>query len=476
VFKKSIIIPILLISILFSLVITPSFAAISAGQTCKSLNKTSNVGKLKFRCVKKGKKLVWTRVSSENSMAPKENTNTSTTTNASTSTKVEPQVEQKKESVVPDPVLSDRTTFKSAADCKITSGNSNVDLYTGFPRSSKFIASTGDRKSVVLFVDFSDLPADPKAFAEWKNNQIPFAENAFSEMSYGKYRIKYEIVEKFFRLPIKWQEIVKNEAGNIPGSTPALAMNHQKLISETVKLADVDVNFALYDFINIVTPSTKPKVEGGASGGGGFTVDGRSSFLAISGPLDEYLDDRLKLNWLTHETGHLLGLTHIYNFQQRQGAWDLMGNVFAHHDILAWNKFFLSWIEDNQVDCLDNTISGETVHRLSPISDKKSDVKMVIVKLSSTECIILESRRKSNLDPLSSNEEGVLVYKVDTKIPDGQGTVTLLSNPIKFGRDRRGNEVVLGTLKQGESATFEGYSIKVVKQSELGDFVSLKKS
>jgi M6 family metalloprotease-like protein len=253
-------------------------------------------------------------------------------------------------------------------------------------------------------------------------------------------------------------------------------MNHQKLISETVKLADVDVNFALYDFINIVTPSTKPKVEGGASGGGGFTVDGRSSFLAISGPLDEYLDDRLKLNWLTHETGHLLGLTHIYNFQQRQGAWDLMGNVFAHHDILAWNKFFLSWIEDNQVDCLDNTISGETVHRLSPISDKKSDVKMVIVKLSSTECIILESRRKSNLDPLSSNEEGVLVYKVDTKIPDGQGTVTLLSNPIKFGRDRRGNEVVLGTLKQGESATFEGYSIKVVKQSELGDFVSLKKS
>jgi M6 family metalloprotease-like protein len=438
-------------------------AAVKLGDTCKILNEKKNAKGQSLICTKKGKKLVWSapRVSSKKNPARPTEPVAVTPTTASE---------------IPDPAITDSSTFAPISSCKLGILGNNSDLYTGFPRNQKYVAATGDRKAVVLFVDFADLPADLKAIPEWKNNQVPFAENAFDVMSFGQYRLKYELVEKYYRLPSKWRDFVKNEAGNLEGSTPALAMNHQKLISETVAVTNPDVDFSRFDFINIVTPGSTPKVEGGASGGGGFNVDGKSSFLAISGPIDEYLNDANKKNWLAHETGHILGLIHIYDFRQRQGAWDLMGNVFGNHDIYGWNKLFLSWVEDSQVACLPTNFTNESVHLITPIGSKDSGKKLVMVPISQSQILVVESRRSNSLDSIDANTEGILLYKVDVSVPDGRGTISILSNPGKTGRDRRGNEVLLGTLKVGDSAEHAGYVFKYIKRGTTGDFLSVKKS
>lgn len=443
----------------------PANATVRLGSTCKSINQTKTIKGQKLICLKKGSKKIWSKDTRSTSVKD------STPTSTSGSTTPAPQ-----EVVIPDPEVSARSLLAPIAECKLPFVGENSDLFSGFPRNQKYIPAEGDRKSVVLFVDFPDLSADPKAIIEWKNTQVPFAEKAWRSMSYDKYRLKFDLVEKFFRIPSKWQDFVKNEAGNIAGSTPALAMNHQKLIIETLNVADAEVDFSKYDFINIVTPSSTPKVEPGASGGGGFNVDGKRNFLAISGPFDEYQGDPLKASWLAHEAGHLLGLTHVYDFRQRQGAWDLMGNVFANNDIYGWSKFFLAWIGDNQVNCLPKNLAQETTHLITPLGDKVEGTKLVMIPISLTQSIVIESRRSTPLDLIDKNTEGILVYKVDTSIPDGKGTISILSNLNKVARDKRGNEVIVGTMKANESVSTSGYVIKYLKRGETGDFVSIAKS
>ena len=458
----------LFISILLVLgSLAPANASVRLGSACKSLNQTKTINGQKLICLKKGSKKIWSKDVRSASVRDSAPAKTPTSSSASPA----PQ-----EVVIPDPKITARSLLAPVSECRLPFVGENSDLYTGFPRNQKYIPAEGDRKSVVLFVDFPDLPSDSKAIAEWKNTQVPFAEKAWRSMSYEKYRLKFDLIEKFFRIPSKWQDFVKNEAGNIAGSTPALAMNHQKLIVETLNVADAEVDFSKYDFINIVTPGTTPKVEPGASGGGGFNADGKTNFLAISGPFDEYQGDPLKASWLAHEAGHLLGLTHIYDFRQRQGAWDLMGNVFANNDIFGWSKFFLAWINENQVNCLPKNLAQETTHLITPLGEKDDGTKLVMIPISQTQAIVIESRRSTALDPIDKNAEGVLVYMVDTSISDGKGTISILSNPNKVARDKRGNGVILGTMQANESVQASGYVIKYLKRGLTGDFVSVAKS
>jgi M6 family metalloprotease-like protein len=439
------------------LVIAPStstFAAVKAGGACSKLNTTSIAGSKKFTCIKSGKKLIWNKGVA---VASKSTT---------------PTLE------IADPVITDNSTYLSTSECKLARGGNNSDLYIGFPRDGKYPPAVGDRKTVVLFVDFADLPPNPKALSEMKNVQIPHAEKTFEMISYGKYRLKFDLVEKVYRLPSTSDSYLKAGFENHPLSKPMRAMDHQKIISETVKAADADIDFSKYDFLNIITPDWKELVEPGASGAPNLNVDGKTFFLSNSGPPSEYIGDPMKINFTTHEVGHIIGLTHIYDYynQQYSANWDFMGATFAMTDLIGWNKFFLSWIEDSQVNCLSSTSTTQSVHLLTSVGSSTPGTKMVIIKLSPTTALGIENRRQTELDKLKSSDEGVIVYKIDTTKVDGTGAIRVLSNLNKLVPDKVGNAAPLSTMTPGESITTDGFTIKVLKRSTNGDFISISKS
>jgi len=296
-------------------------------------------------------------------------------------------------------------------------------------------------------------------------------------MSYGRYNLKYEMVEKFYRINQSYKSFIRNEQGNVPGSTPARGLETYNLLRAAVLEADNDVNFSKYDFVNIVTPTFLPKTEPGASGGGGFNVDGISSFLAVLGPFDEYFEDPLKRNWLTHETGHVLGLSHAYNYQnQPLGAWDVLANSFGlTDDLLDWNKIKLGWLEDSQINCLTDSSKNITTHFLSAIGSDSGNEKLTVVKIGKYSALVVESRRKSNLDDLGPNQEGLLVYRVDTTVASGSGAVTIVSNPNKIAYEQGKNPLLVGTMGVGESVISGNYEIKVIKATAIGDYFSISR-
>jgi M6 family metalloprotease-like protein len=452
--KKNLIAFLSILSLSLSLPFIPANAAAKAGEACSKLNTTSITGSKKFTCIKSGKKLIWNKGVAVGSK--------STTPIAK----------------IPDPVVTDNSTYLSISECKLARVGNNSDLYIGFPRDAKYPPAVGDRKTVVLFVDFADLSPNPKAFSEMKNVQIPHAEKTFEMISYGKYRLKFDLVEKVYRLPSTSDSYLKAGFENHPLGKPMRAMDHQKVISETVKAADADIDFSKYDFLNIITPDWKEIVEPGASGAPNLNVDGKTFFLSNSGPPSEYIGDPTKINFTTHEIGHIIGLTHIYdNYNQKYSAtWDFMGATFAMTDLIGWNKFFLSWIDDSQVNCLSSDSTTQSVHLLTSVGSSTPGTKMVIIKLSPTTALGIENRRQTGLDKLKSSDEGVIVYKIDTTKVDGTGAIQALSKLNKITRDRAGNGAPLSTMTPGESISTDGFTIKVLKRSTNGDFVSISRS
>jgi len=443
-----------ILSLSLSLPFIPANAAAKAGGACSKLNTTSITGSKKFTCIKSNKKLIWNKGVAVGSK--------STT----------PIVE------IADPVITEVSSYLATSECKLARSGNNSDLYIGFPRDGKYPPAVGDRKTVVLFVDFADLSPNPKALSEMKNVQIPHAEKTFEMISYGKYRLKFDLVEKVYRLPSTSDSYLKAGFENHPLGKPMRAMDHQKVISETVKAADADIDFSKYDFLNIITPDWKEIVEPGASGAPNLNVDGKTFFLSNSGPPSEYIGDPIKINFTTHEVGHIIGLTHIYDYynQKYSATWDFMGATFAMTDLIGWNKFFLSWIDDSQVNCLSSDSTTQSVHLLTSVGSSTPGTKMVIIKLSPTTALGIENRRQTGLDKLKSSDEGVIVYKIDTTKVDGTGAIQALSKLNKITRDRAGNPAPLSTMTPGESITTDGFTIKVLKRATNGDFVSISRS
>ena len=440
------------LSLLIPIGISTSSAAVKAGAACSKLNSTATASGKKFTCIKSGKKLLWNK----GVILPAKTISIE----------------------IPDPVITDSSSYLATSECKLARSGDNSDLYIGFPRDSKFAPAIGDRKTVVLFVDFADLSPNPKAFSEMRDVQIPHAEKAFEMISYGKYRLKFDLVQKVYRLPSTSDSYLKASYENHPLDKQIRAMDHQKIISETVKAADADIDFSKYDFLNIITPDWKEIVEPGVSGAPNLNVDGKTFFLSNSGPPSEYIGDPIKINFTTHEVGHIIGLTHIYDYnnQQYSATWDFMGATFAMTDLIGWNKFYLSWIDDSQVNCLSSTSTTQSVHLLTSVGSSTPGTKMVIIKLSPTTALGIENRRQTEIDKLKTSDEGVIVYKIDTTKVSGTGAIQALSNLNKIIPDRAGNAAPLSTMTPGESITTDGFTIKVLKRSTTGDFISISKS
>jgi M6 family metalloprotease-like protein len=450
--------------------VTPASGAIKQGSSCSKINSKATVAGVKYTCVKSGKKLIWNK--GVKPAKPQQSQQVD-----SKPAGAENSESTSKPDTTPDPIVSDSSIYINSVQCKLAYTSPQLDQYIGFPRSERYAPSIGERKTIVLFVEFADLSADKKAIATWKNAQIPVAKKALSRMSYGKYNLSVDVNEKIYQLPGSYKAFTRSEFVNIPGSTPALGLEYGKFVAEAVKIADLDVDFSKYDFVNVVTPTFSPKAEGGATGGVGFNVDGKTSFLATVGPIDEYVDDSLKDNWLLHETGHILGLTHIYNFYSGTlGAWDPMGNVFGFDELHGWQRWYLSWIEDNQVLCMDQTAPKETTHFISPLTTATKETKSVMLKLSPTTALAIEVMRSTPENPYPKEHDGVIVYKVDTSLTGGQGSISIVSNPGERQPTKGGRAGIVGTLSVGQTLFYESYSIRVLKSSARGDHVFIVKN
>jgi hypothetical protein len=145
--------------------------------------------------------------------------------------------------------------------------------------------------------------------------------------------------------------------------------------------------------------------------------------------------------------GHMLGIPHQTHTGQlyrdgtytRQESWwkenpingfEIMANQDgAVKTLTAWLRWLPGWLDDDQVVCLTEESIEDEIFALTPINEVAGETEAVIVKLSETKVVVIESRRwDERFDrPIVHSRDGIIAYTVDSTMSSGEGNQALLS-------------------------------------------------
>ena len=183
--------------------------------------------------------------------------------------------------------------------------------------------------------------------------------------------------------------------------------------------------------------------------------------------------------WWIHEMFHSgVGFDDHYgdtqqNINSEYGmGWLTMMTPFGG-DLTTWEKWHLGFMKDSQLQCVSS--GGTSTHWIAPSTVQTSESKAIVVKISATRAIVIETLRPGGLYyklPLQS--QGALVYEVDL-LETRHGLGFKLSLPI--GRTVTSNPFFMASypLKQGESTISNGYKITIVESGTFGDVVKVER-
>jgi M6 family metalloprotease-like protein len=258
--------------------------------------------------------------------------------------------------------------------------------------------------------------------------------------------------------------------------------SHRAYIAEALAMADPDVDFSNSDAFVIIA---NPDAQGiGSSGPGfasvygrGFTLDGK---YIGNGATSSYDLNYWKSIWLNHEVTHTMGLVDFYaatpgggndywDWHRYVGQFSYMGYSSFESNapgLTAYERWYLDWLDNSQIIC---SSAAETSQLISPV-ETAGGVKAVMIPLSKTKLIVIESRRPLGIDK-NLKKSGALVYIIDSTKQSGMGPAQVY--PIDLKNDPL---YLTAPRAKGESVSVEGYTITVTSSDNSGDTVTFKRN
>jgi M6 family metalloprotease-like protein len=307
------------------------------------------------------------------------------------------------------------------SDCALFAG-ANLQPNEGPTDEGLYLPSRGRIKAVMIFVDFPDAPASESTHALY-DLMVPHARRWYREVSYGRLELRVAHQDSWYRMP---------RASSDYGFTDGITFEeHRTYILDAIAASDIDVDYSAYDAVYIV-PSNEAAVPVAstfqARPGGGVLADGVEVRLAVTLGQDIRFDrQNYGANVLIHETGHLLGLPDLYEYDlagfeslRLVGGWDVMSWVAPGAHFLLWHKLKLGWVEDDQVTCIE---SGKVARSITAL-EIRGGHKGVVVRTSPSTAYVIELRRRIGQDAHLC-DGGVLIYTVDATVPTGEGPIVV---------------------------------------------------
>jgi hypothetical protein len=436
-----------ILSLFLSLPLIPANAAAKAGAKCNKAGIKSAVSNKTYTCIKSGKKLVWNK--GVKVAAPK----VSPTVAVST--------------------LTNSNDYSNISSCKLVNGSNQITVNQSFQQNPYRVRNTKLIRALIFPVDFLDLigTSDPKKdFASITEEVSQY----YKQLSDNRSVFNWTIYPKYVRYESKVVD------ANLGGRT---ANGYGVFSEKAMNLAKQTLDLSSFDLIVYAPPLTTSRDQ--IAIGPAFPSSNSSQVSATMLDGQSYGQSFPFLN-LAHEIGHLMGLADLYNFDaanesansgsksafelqfKYMGVFDLMNWANgAGVELTAWNRWLTDLITDDQIRCLPST---STTTLLAPI-EVGGGIKGAVIPLSTTEAIVIESRRALRYDKnLSKDSEGALVYKVNTSTSTGLGPMRIVGRP--------GSTDILhrdASLKLGQSYEVSGYLIKVIESGVFGDVVKVEK-
>ena len=320
----------------------------------------------------------------------------------------------------------------------------------GFPRSADRLRTIGTVKASVLFADFPDAPATetPQEIVDILH---PVGTEFLRDVSYGKMHLELHPHPVWLRMSqpsSHYANAIREFAG------------HRDWLQEAIDLADAEVDFSDIELVFVLatlqasTVAYGPTWLGFSGPNGSLEADGVEIRNGITSGADlAYWGGK----WLAHEVGHSMSLVDLYSYESNGGysrPFSLMDLISSEApEFFAYERWFLGWIEDEQIACVAETATETLTAVALP-----DGFKAIAIPVGENRLIVVESRRALGWDS-SLSADGVVVYTVDTTIPSGFGT-------IQVENDRQ-------VLQVGQSIALEGINITVDDSTTTGDTVTV---
>lgn len=330
--------------------------------------------------------------------------------------------------------------------------------------------TTGEKKVLVIRVDFSDVPGDPRSTffptptvtaqsgQDWMNTKVaPF----FQAMSYGKVTITPTVTTKLYRMPASGQTYATMAGGTT------------QLMADARAAAAADFTSANYDRVAVVFSSLA-----------GFTGSRFTGFVGLGqlGGTDIWINGAF---WaIAHELGHTFGLPHANLWLTKDGnpfsaagvsiesndAFDIMGgaeieDTRCHFNPYAKNR--LGWMEDTQV----REVTGDGTYRLTRHDHGQSSGTLALkIARGSTRFAWVSARRAitdnaslfNGLQVHWSQNNSTVSHVLDLEAPGNMLNPTSVALQVgKIVCDIEGN-MTIKAVARGGTAPNEWIDVQIV--------------
>lgn len=361
-------------------------------------------------------------------------------------------------------------------------------VWTGFPDLKPKTTRSGVVKWALIPIDFPDLKGQEN-FRARVDDQMKLLSEWFEVVSGGRLKVEWVVADDWVTLPEKTSEYVIPASLNLND-----AANGPKLFVDAMSSADPDFDFTGIQTVNFILPNGQTFIGEGSQGFPwdeavkNYTSDeGKISSYSIPGAFFD-LPGKTYWSYWAHEFGHAIGLPHVGASRGNLppfNPWDLMGGQDGpSKELSGWLRFLTGWLDSDQVYCKDATKISDLEISLTPLSDDRSGTKFVVVPLSATKVLLVESRRETKFScKTSPSRDGVLVYVYDATLGHNEDFLVPISpgnrpnqsddcNSLS-GRGTPTNPDYL--LRTGDFVNVDGIQVKVLAHGNL-DRIRIQKT
>jgi hypothetical protein len=399
--------------------------------------------------------------------------------------------------VKPKTTTSDLSKYATLSKCKLPQA-SNLKEYRGFNLSNDPVYNSKRHPGAgsviqVIGVSAPDAPAGTKLPSVEYKYYLDLAKKWFASVNNSEKPVTIRVADK-------WYDYGSNFA--------PLQLSHMRMTESAsafsqrvIDISDADINFSDVNYVIVVVPAaTKFDVISQSGLRSARTSEGQISNISLAMPANftkyqqnnftGFLNFTMWLHELYHpgfnmgdqvgdgkwlfrgQWANLPGEdANTWPYASRgMGEWGMFANGTT--DMLQWQKWLLGFTTDSQVFCAP--LDSDTTTWLVPGSATSAKPKLLVVPLSTTEAIVIESIRAKGLNyKLQKYEQGALVYTVDmtdarydygynVQFPDSRTWKV-----VKHSMDT-------APFKKGESFTYKGVKVTNVEWGEFGDVIKVE--
>lgn len=293
-----------------------------------------------------------------------------------------------------------------------------------------FRRAVGTLRAVMIGVDFPDAEGG-EAEAGWRRVDdyaqflVPGAARWFARSSFGRLKLSVDVLPDWHTMSRSHRDYRFDRGISF--------QDHKDYIVEGTGLAKDEFDLEQYDVVYLVPPRNATGIKFSPA-----FIDRQRTAEVHGTPLSHAVtfgQDMWRWGYkvLNHETGHILGLPDLYTYEPagdppnahpHVGGYDLMGLISGHApELMAWQKWRLGWLDDDQVTTRFAG-SGRSQTELDPV-EVPGGLKLLVLPTSDHEAYMVECRRPI-LHDAYARDHGVLIYRVDTHVRGGHGSVQIV--------------------------------------------------